>query len=238
MISGLLFKGIRMMDVKPRNMSITPLSDANIKKRPIDHKEQSTHIIAPTVETELTIEPHSKITEAQKEKINQYIEEQVISYLDEMRSTQHALKTSYQELDSFKRQMSFENPSLDLNDLDLTMTKHGELMVTSNRLSQDTLDMLNNRINDNQVLKDGMAQLHQGIVASLHFKNSENSYLNEDNFKGVIRLNEFINSYASKFDPNGFGQDYVTTEQRLDVDPMLFGHFLSKTLYSSVDLTV
>ncbi|WP_141685366.1 hypothetical protein [Pseudoalteromonas luteoviolacea] len=198
-------------------------------------KESQVQSEAPTASSKVTMQTHVGVSQEHIKIAEDEAKRITLAYVDVMEKTQSALKTSLDEFDKFKTEQASKNPGLDLSDLDLYQDKEGNLKLSSDKLSASQLNDLETALSGNEKLKDAFTQVHSGIVESLKLKDSyQYSDLNSSSLNGSIRLNELTEQYSKQFHPEGFGQEYKTLSERLNVDAGMFGHFLSEAMNPTI----
>ncbi|NMH66327.1 hypothetical protein [Shewanella salipaludis] len=158
-----------------------------------------------------------------------------------MERTQGAMLTSVNEFNSFKDALIATDPGLDLSDLDLYQQEDGTLRLGSETLSRGQLAIFEDKLAENDALKQAMSDLHSGaaLAANRHGNGSKGFVeLSAEDFSGTLRLNALAEKFSSQFDPQGFGQDRSTLEQRIFIDPILFADYLAQSVTSRVDILV
>ncbi|ESP91747.1 MULTISPECIES: hypothetical protein [Pseudoalteromonas] len=185
----------------------------------------------PLNSAKVTMQTHVRVSKEDVKTAEDEAKRITLAYVDAMEKTHKALKTSLSEFEKFKTEQANKNPKLDLSDLDLYQDKEGDLKLNSGKLSASQITDLETALSGNEKLKDAFTQLHSGIVEGLQLKDSyQYADLNASSLNGSIRLNELTEQYSKQFHFEGFGQEYKTLSERLDVDAGLFGHFLFEAM--------
>ncbi|MCF6441716.1 hypothetical protein L1077_19965 [Pseudoalteromonas luteoviolacea] len=198
-------------------------------------KESRIQSEAPTTSVKVTLDTNVGIKEEHFKAAQEEAVRATLAYMDTMEKTQQALKTSLSEFDKFKAEQANQNPHLDLKDLDLYQDKEGNLKLSSGRLSSSQINDLEAALSGNEKLKDAFTQIHSGIVDSLKHRDSYlYADLNSSSLNGSIRLNELTQQYDKQFHPEGFGEEYKTLSERLNVEAGLFGHFLLEAVNPTI----
>ncbi|MCE0555915.1 hypothetical protein [Motilimonas sp. E26] len=206
---------------------IEKIKDKNHEVTHSTRQEQVSFDLAHGISTELS------------QRLDEEVSQRMLLYMEEMTKTQSALQTSVYEFAAFKEKQMAENPDLDLSELDLSLQKDGTLKLSGANLSPETLSELEQEIANNDKLKEAFTQLHTGIVYGLKHRDSVGyNELQQDELRGSLQLNELTERYNNQFQPNGFGQDYLTMEARLNVDTGLFAHFLMNALNPRISTLV
>ncbi|MBQ4837695.1 hypothetical protein [Pseudoalteromonas luteoviolacea] len=198
-------------------------------------KESQLQPEVPLTSAKVTLQTHVGVSKEDIKTAEDEAKRVTLAYVDAMEKVQKALKTSLSEFERFKTVQTDKNPNLDLRDLDLYQDKKGNLKLSSGKLSAAQVNNLETVLSGNKKLKDAFTQLHSGIVEGLKLRNSyQYADLNASSLNGSIRLNELTEQYGKQFHPEGFGQEYKTLSERLDVDVGLFGHFLSEAMNPTI----
>ncbi|QTL34387.1 hypothetical protein [Pseudoalteromonas viridis] len=202
-------------------------------------RAHSLELANPAKQDEITFNRASGISEEISKRLDEEASRRTLSYVTEMKRTQSALQTSVEEFAAFKEAQLAENPGLDLSNLDLSLQKDGSLKLTASNLSASQLASLEQKLADNDKLKNAFTQVHSGIISGLKHRDSgSNADLQKNDLHGALRLNELTERFSEQFHPDGFGQDYTTLSQQLNSETGLFGHFLLESVNPKISVMV
>jgi|GEM_PF-6670265 len=168
-------------------------------------------------------------------------DKQLKQHLVAMEKTQKAMLTSVNEFNAFKEEQAAANPGLDLSDLDLYQQEDGMLRLSSENLTSRQLSLLEDKLAENEVLKQAMSELHTGAALAANRNRDPSRQAAEfsaQDFSGTLRLNELAEKFSSLFDAEGFGKDRVSLEERISIDSLLFTDYLAESVTPRVDTRV
>ncbi|CAM3717091.1 MULTISPECIES: hypothetical protein [Pseudoalteromonas] len=222
-----------MVEINRANQVVTQPQSNRAEQQTLakDMQTQRTEGTNPTSKEKVSLSVDQGISTELSKRLDEEASQRTLQYMEDMKKTQSALKTSVDEFAAFKEAQMAKNPELDLSQLDLYQQKDGSLKLTGSNLSAAQLSELEQEIAGNGKLVEAFSQLHTGIAQGLKHRDSVGyGELQADDLRGALMLNELTERYSDQFRSDGFGQDYKTMDEQLNTNTGLFGHFLLESV--------